>query len=355
MIIIIISFLIFLIRLAIEFKCCKLSLNSLPSKFNVTNIGFDRFFDILLTITEFFHIPEHAFLTYYLFQFIKHKSWNDRPALIHFMKRKLIIIVGIISLALVILLPVFRLKLQIEISQQSANEQCYQSIGHVIIVLDFIYHVVSIIIILFVRFMMMYFTLMIGLIWKTEGASDHERNALLLPQNSNQEQHSDQEDFYMRCYSEYKKREKHVTPIYEIFRIFFVLQWTIHLFGFVFHCSHLTRTWIKYGQEIVIDASPLVTLYRGYQFLHLIFDCLALVVAHMCAMKMNYYAKQYIEKLEPGQQAKARIHEQYNSFKGSRDPYFVPELPGAGVNIPLNSVFTLAFGIFGLILTFIFL
>ena len=50
----------------------------------------------------------------------------------------------------------------------------------IIIHLDYTYHVFSIInkiVILFVRFMM-YFTLMIGLIWKTEGAS--EQNTTLL-------------------------------------------------------------------------------------------------------------------------------------------------------------------------------
>ena len=326
-----VSSLVFLIRLVLgEFKCHKPSLDSLPSQFNVTNIGFDKLYDILLTIMEFLHIPEYGLLTYYLFQFIiKYKCLNGPPAFRDFMeiekmiKLILIVLVGIIFIALAILLPILKLvfiyKLQIEISP---HEQCDQSIGYVIIILDCTYHVISIInkiFIVLVRLMMMYFTLMIRCIWKTEGSNE---------QNASSPQYSNQDKYDI------------VTSIYKIFRSFFAFQLIIHLFGLIFHLAHLTRIWTQHthGREIVIDANLLVTLHRVYQLLHLIFDFLALIFAHKCAMKMNKCVEKYGEKLK-------------------QELYFTPKIPGI-CKIPISDlgfVFSLAFGVFGMILTFIFL
>ena len=341
--IIIISSLSLLIRLILgEFMCHKPSLDSLPSEFNVTSVFFDRFYDILLTITEFLHIPEHAFLTYYLFQF--YNSWNDSPALIpvkDFKKstRNLMVAVGIIFIPLAILLHILKIVFIYELQNLiSPHEQC----DHAIICLDYIYHTISIfkkIIIVLVRLMMMYFTLMIRRIWKMEGSNK---------QNASSQYCNQEHEVRINIENE-REWEKYdiVAPIYKIFQSFFVFQLIIHLFGFIFHCTHLTRSWIQHGREIVIDPSLLaiVILYRFYQFLHLIFDCFALIVAHMCAVKMNYYAKQYVENLEQDQQ-----------FKG--DPYFTPEIPEIGIDIPIRNsgfVFNLVFGVFGMLLTFIFL
>ena len=96
--------------------------------------------------------------------------------------------------------------------------------------------------------------------------------------------------------NEYAAITKHVTPIYKIFRSFFVLQWIIHLFGLFSHIAHLLRPWIRYGQ--VINADTLIITHQIYQFLFILFDALALVIAHICVLKINSYLRRYIREVQ---------------------------------------------------------
>ena len=92
--------------------------------------------------------------------------------------------------------------------------------------------------------------------------------------------------------NEYAAITNRVTPIYKIFRSFFVFQWIIHLFGLFSHIAHLLWPWINYGQ--VINTDILIITHQIYQFLFILFDGLALVIAHICALKMNSYLRRYI-------------------------------------------------------------
>ena len=99
--------------------------------------------------------------------------------------------------------------------------------------------------------------------------------------------------------NQYAAITKHVTPIYKIFRSLFGLQWIIHLFGLSSHIAHLLWPWIRYGQ--VINADNLIFTHQIYQFLFILFDGLALVIAHICALKINSYLRCYIREKQKKQ------------------------------------------------------
>ena len=93
--------------------------------------------------------------------------------------------------------------------------------------------------------------------------------------------------------------ENEVTPIYKIFRSFFVFQWIIHLFGLFFHIAHLIRPWIRRGQ--IVDTDMLIVTHQIYEFLYIVFDGHALIITHVCALRMNAYLRRYIRKRQKDQ------------------------------------------------------
>ena len=230
----------FTARLAVsEFKCHKPSLDSLPS--NATDIAFDHLFDILLIIVELLHIPELIYLLIYLFRLTKDDEiWGKLPMrkeMKEFVGKKKIkstfftLVLGIFVLVALILPPICIYR-SYEIDEEPTDEQCSEMLASVLVNLDHVYHGASFItniIIVLVRYLMIYFTVMIGAIWKKNSPDVNSQNGQQ-PQEHQGEQllFKNLKDVCKKhkdCLDQYQSTiENEVIPIYKIFRSFFVFQ-----------------------------------------------------------------------------------------------------------------------------------
>ena len=95
---------------------------------------------------------------------------------------------------------------------------------------------------------------------------------------------------------EYEIIVEKTRKIYKIFQSFFVLQWIIHLFQLFVHIAHLLRPWIRYGQ--VQNANMLIITQQIDQLSYAVFNGLALVIAHVCGLKMNAYMRRYLREVQ---------------------------------------------------------
>ena len=347
-------------RLAVgEFKCSKPSLDSLPS--NATDVDFDRLFDILLIAVGFLHIPEQIYLLVNLSSFIViYKTWNNPPyneSLYKEIKRfvgskkiKLVTftLILVIFFLVALTLPAVCIYRSHILDQEPTDENCTELLDSVLINLDHFYHGFSFftnIIIVLVRYMMIFFTAMIGVIWKI--AKPHDQTNIVCEEQLTQELLLNDLDGVCKkhkpCLDDYQKRLEHVTPIYKIFRSFFVFQWIIHLFGLFFHIAHLIRPWIRRGQ--IINAGMLIVTHQIYEFLYIIFEGLALITTHVCALKMNAYLRRYIRKVQKDQLQEAKTSLQYSlthslflvKDESFAKATFTPRIPGTGLSLSLNS------------------
>ena len=286
-----------LARLAVgEFKCSKPSLDSLPS--NATDVNFDRLFDILLIAVGFLHIPEITYLLVYLSRFIVvYTTWRDLQENDLFIKMKKFVeskktksvtftLIQVTFILVALTLPAVCIYRSHILDQEPSDEICSELLNSVLIHLDHVYHGLSFItnnIIVLARYVMIFFTVMIGVIWKRERPSD-QNNRIGAGEQLTQEQLLNDLDnvhkIHKPCLDDYEKRIKHVRPIYKIFQSFFVLQWIIHLFGLFFHIAHLIRPWIRRGQ--IANAGMLIITHQIYEFLYIIFDGLALITTRLC-------------------------------------------------------------------------
>ena len=165
-------------------------------------------------------------------------------------------------------------------------------------------------------------------------------------------------DRHTQYLKEYEAIHKLVIPIYKIFRSFFILQWIIHLFGLFFHIAYLLRPWIRYGQ--VTDFGETVVLQQIYQLLNILFEGLALVITHICALKMNAYLRRYIREIQKKQQEKTRDDDLQYSLthlfliknESVSKANFTPRIPGTGLSISVSSpgfVVSIVLSVFALI------
>ena len=184
---------------------------------------------------------------------------------------------------------------------------------------------------------------MVGLVWKSKKVDD--RQVL----NTNGSNLDLLEIFQKVCTTHQKYLEEYETKlglikqIYKIFRSFFVFQWIVHLFGLFFHISHLIRPWITRGQ--IIDAGMLIETQRIYEGLYIVFDGLALVITHVCALKMNSYLRRYIRNVQEKQLKAVKDQPLQYSITHSlfliksenfAKSNFTPCIPGTGLSISLN-------------------
>ena len=235
------------------------------------------------------------------------------------------------------------------LDQEPTDEKCSELLSSVLINLDHVYHGLSFItntVIVLARYVMIFFTVMIGVIWKKEKPSD-QNNCIGAGEQLTQERLLNDLDnvhkIHKPCLDDYEKRIEHVRPIYKIFQSFFVLQWIIHLFGLFFHIAHLIRPWIRRGQ--IANAGMLIITHQIYEFLYIIFDGLALITTHVCALKMNAYLRRYIRKVQKKQLQEANTSLQYSlthsHFLIKEESFakanFTPRIPGTGLSISLNS------------------
>ena len=94
------------------------------------------------------------------------------------------------------------------------------------------------------------------------------------------------------------------------------------------------------------EADMLIKTQQVYEGLYIVFDGLALIITHVCALKMNSYLRQYIRKVQEKQLKAVKDQPlQYSithslflikseSFAKSN---FMPRIPGTGLSISLNS------------------
>lgn len=237
------------------------------------------------------------------------------------------------------------------------DEQCSQIFALTTRVLTHIYHVTSFFtngVIVIVRATMILFTVVVGTIWRrvkpTANANEINNDAVRSnPANTAVLNLTNDENLQAVCrrhreyLNQYVAITEMVTPIYKIFRSFFVLQWIIHLFGLFSHIAHLLRPWIRHGQ--VINADTLIVTHQIYQFLFILFDGLALVIAHICALKMNSYLRRYIREVQKKQLTKAEDSNLQYSLthlfliknESVSKSNFTPRIPGTGLSISINS------------------
>ena len=409
-------------RLAVgEFLCNKPSLNGIPSNLS-GDIYFDRLSDILLTPVGFLHVPEYIYFFAFLYKYLKvWKGYDESDKKIikkdmgHLCCKKkrrccCYIFTGTIFAVIAIALPpVCVARTYIDESSPNLDEHCSQMFALATIILTHTYHVTALFINLMVvlaRVVMIVFTVMIGAIWMYPEAGDRNGTSATsngdgnstsannigggsgIPTNSNGDRGNsitsanniagdrngtnsigdgsiELKQALTNVYREHKKRlddykekNKKVVPIHKIFRSFFVLQWIIHLFGLFLHIAHLLRPWIRYGQ--VVHVNRLIVTQQIDQFLYVIFNALALVISHICALKMNSYLRRYIRDVQEDQSSRFQrdplqhgINYTYIIKEDSvAKSNFTPRIPGTGLSLSVNSpgfVLSIVLSIFALI------
>ena len=404
-----------LVRLAVgEFLCQKTSLDGLQSNTNSSeDVNFNRLFDIVLIPVGFLHIPEHIYLLVYLYQFLAfYKGWNsDYKRAIQLKMRDFvcakrgrsfcyIFILALFMLVAIAIPPICVLKVY---SNQNIVKkiQCSKQLELVTRSLTHIYHVTSFVtngVVVLVRCLMVFFTIMVGVMWRrvrppprseedpahpsggnqpaaaqsdggnqpaaahpTSAASEnHPANpdSMALDLYPFQKDIKEIFDRHSKNLMEFKDIKEKVVHIYKIFRSFFVFQWIIHLFGLLSHIAHLVRPWIRHGQ--IVDPDMLIVTHQVYQFLFILFEGLALVIAHICALKMNAYLRRYVRHIQKKQLKEAENSKLQLSLsrillitnESVSKSSFSPRIPGTGLNIAINSptfVLSIVLSIFALI------
>ena len=351
------------VRLIIgEFLCHKPSINGVLLNYT-DDVYFDRLSDILLIPVGFLHIPEHLYLLIYLYKFLQsYKTWKDnykravQMQMREFVRTKkgrsyiYMLVIGLFMLVGLGLPPLCIARVYYEIDDTQI-EQCSSKFALTTKVLTHTYHVTSFFtngVVVIVRAVMILFTVMIGVMWRRVKPQMDSNDEQTMASSAGPAL-SDDENFKAVCgrhreyLNEYATITKHVTPIYKIFRSFFVLQWIIHLFGLFSHIAHLLRPWIRYGQ--VINADTLIITHQIYQFLFILYDGLALVIAHICALKMNAYLRRYVREVQKKQLTEAEVSNVQYSLthlfliknESVSKSNFTPRIPGTGLSISINS------------------
>ena len=298
-------------RLAVgEFLCNKPSLDSFPSN-STGDVYFDRLTDILLIPVGILHVPEHIYLLYYLYKFVKClKSWDKSYKKAIQIKMKVFVrskcgraslYVLILTLFIIVgigLPPVSIVRVYID--DGTSSEHCSQELDMIAKILTHVFYFTSFFTnttIVLVRLLMIIFTVMIGVIWRevkpisTSILNDdpHQVTDVSTAVTTVCKRHTK----YMY---EYALITEKAAPIYQIFSSFFVLQWIIHLIGLFSHTAHLLRPWIRYGQ--VQNVNMLIVTQQIDQFCYVVFHFLALVITHICGLKMNAYMRRYIREVQ---------------------------------------------------------
>ena len=388
------------------------------------DVNFNRLFDIVFIPVGFLHIPEHIYLLVYLYQFLAfYKGWDRKYKQAIQLKMRdfvcakrgrsfcYIFILALFMLVAIAIPPVCVLKVY---SNQNIDKkiQCSEQLELVTRLLTHIYHVTSFVtngVVVLVRCLMVFFTIMVGVMWRrvrpplprseedpnqpaavpgNQPAAAHpdggDQPAAAHPDGGNQPAaaHSDGEnhpanpasmaldmypfqkdikeifDRHSKYLMEFKDIKEKVVHVYKIFGSFFVLQWIIHLFGLLSHIAHLVRPWIRHGQ--IADPNMLIVTQQVYQFLFILFEGLALVIAHICALKMNAYLRRYIRHIQKKQLKEAKdsnlqlslSHILLVKSESVSKSSFSPRIPGTGLSIAINSptfVLSIVLSIFALI------
>ena len=281
----VISSLALTIRLIIgEFLCRKPSINGVLLNYT-DDVYFDRLSDILLVPVGFLHVPEHLYFFIYLYKFLQsYKEWTKcyKRALqikmkefVNSKKRRSVIYVAVIVIFMLVglgLPPLCIARVYYENSDEEV-EQCSRKFSITTRVLTHTYHIISFFtngVAVIVRAIMVLFTVLVGVMWRKvhpkkldeddKQPSSEPANAAAVSNLSNGENFKAVCEWHRKYLNEYAAITEHVTPIYKIFRSFFVLQWIIHLFGLFSHIAHLLRPWIRYGQ--VINADKLIVTHQ---------------------------------------------------------------------------------------------
>ena len=374
-------------RLAVgELLCNKPSLNSLLSN-STDDVKFDRLSDILVIPVGFLHVPEHIFLLYYLYKFLKSlQSWGKPYKIAVRIKMKDFVIskkgraffysmIVMIFMGIGICLPPICI-VRLYIDEGTSTEHCSQELDMIARFLTHIFHFSSFFtntIVVLVRLLMIFFTVMIGVMWrrvKPTGTPVFEYNPCEVTDVSTAvaevcKRHTN----YMH---EYALITEKAAPIYRIFSSFFVLQWIIHLFGLFSHIAHLLRPWIRHGQ--VQNANMLIVTQQIDQFCYIVFHGLALLITHICGLKMNAYMRRYIREVQSdrmkdpyakltdkeadnNKKEKASLEYSYTYLFPIKEESvymstFTPRIPGTGLGISITNpgfVVSIVLSIFALI------
>ena len=369
-----------------ELKCRKPSTDFLPGDHkDVKHYHFDRFLDILFIFAGFLHIPEHIYLMVYLYKFIgvyinwetdykkdlwlkmREFVWTEKKA----RRLRIILLNGIVlilMLLVALLLPpisIVRLHTQGNVTE----EYCSNNLALVQNFLMHAFHGVSFFtntVVALTRWLVVFFTIMVGVMWRRMELTEEDNNrqhaqkrfSKVLTdtikhdnQVSSLELGHEANDWEAVCcrhtkhFFKYMVIKKKVSPIYKIFRSFFVLQWIIHLIGLFSHIAQLVRPWIRNGQ--VHDANMLISTHQIYQLLYILYNGLALVISYICALKMNAYLRRYIRDVQQKQLDEAAIANskiQYSltqlflvKVESVSKSSFLPRIPGIGLSISVES------------------
>ena len=433
----IIHYLLLITKWVIEEITCQ-KLEAIDVNYSTTielDSSFSRLFDFLNICIGFIHIPEHIYLLIHLYKFIEgYGTWNElykenlKKKMTTFALGKLsdvnlkrlrfilfmVVPVVFIGVTFTLTIIAFLRYYYYRSDNDSLHTHCNGQLSTVSLVLTGVIYVVAFgtnMIILLVRFLMIYFTVMVGVMWRrvepcqsgsaekcviysnpssaekglsTAGLADENKlgdqgilgqpnqnivntnpslpastggyntssNTILMLYNDLQEVGKT----YKEYLDDYKARKEYVTPIYKIFRSFFVLQWIIHLFNLFTYISHLLRPWIRHGWSVDVD-----TLSVTYQILYITFHGLALMITYTCALKMNAYLRRYVRGLQEKQLKKIMgkntvqftlTHLFVIKTESVSKSSFMPRIPGTGLSISINNpgfVLSIVFCVFGLI------
>jgi hypothetical protein len=182
-----------------KWRCHKPSINFYPGE--MSDHHFDRFSDILLTFIGFLHIPEHIYLTVYLYKFIEvYINWEEsyrkdiRSEMISFVchkskkknvqrvrghqsdikkftKMPRVLLNGIVlmlMLSVALTLPSMSIA-NLHIHRNTTEEHCNEKLAFVQHSLMYAFHGMSFFtntVVALTRCLMVFFTVMIGVMWR---------------------------------------------------------------------------------------------------------------------------------------------------------------------------------------------
>ena len=208
LVLVILRNLIFTTRMILgEWRCRKPSVDFFPGLHKeMKHYHFDRFSDIMFTFTGFLHIPEHIYLLVYLYKFIgvyfnwekgykkeiwsemKTFMWRSKPSeekrqhnKINIMRAVRALLNGtvlVLMLSVALLLPSVSIA-RIHIQGNTTEEYCSERLAFIQRSLTYSFHGVSFFtntVVALTRLLMVFFTIMIGVMWRRVKPSTKDRN-----------------------------------------------------------------------------------------------------------------------------------------------------------------------------------
>lgn len=194
-----------------------------------------------------------------------------------------------------------------------------------------------------------------GAVWSEVKISPKEAKSIMTGDNIDEQKEEERElpeegqgDRWVICSDinyPYKKqceyKTKVVQQIYKIYSAWFILHLLHYLMRVLFDLAQILRPLmlnnVDSGKETMHD---LLYIHYGLYYLY---DIQSIIIPYLVALKMNSFLRHYIRKQQKEQLKQAKTRSVYTALNSilsieiteDSNSYFVPRIPGTGINIPL--------------------